>query len=97
VQRVAAVTRPSYWVGERRLFAALQPPHRIVVLTPEEMGLAKQKFGWFLHYTLELFLLDRAGHRAYGIWSYEPNYGGVIVLEEVAGGWQAEEVGFWIS
>lgn len=49
---------------------------------------------------IELFMVDRAGKRAFGIW-YEGRpkgpMGGQIRLEESGGVWKSERVGSWIS
>jgi hypothetical protein len=95
---VAVYPKFQFWEAERPLFASLlQSPNRFIVLSHEEMDQATDKFGWFLHYSLDLFMIDRAGRHAFGIWNYDPNYGGVIELEEVDGKWKAKEIAPWIS
>ncbi len=50
---------------------------------------------------IELFMIDRAGKKALGIWSVirppEGSHGGQIRLEESEGVWEADLVGYWIS
>jgi len=78
-----------FWVGDRQLFAGVRRRHRIVVLTPEEMALAQEKFGTFKAYRLDLFVLDRAGHRAYAAWSTGSS-GDTVRLWELDGTWWAK-------
>lgn len=49
---------------------------------------------------IELFMIDRAGKRAFGIWYEGPPagpMGGQFRLEESGGVWKSERIGSWIS
>jgi hypothetical protein len=86
-----------FLVADRGLFAALSPAHRVVVLTPEETAAAQKKFGPFFPQSLELFVLDRSGRRAYAIWSSGWQGGQTLLEERADGTWKATRTTGWIT
>lgn len=91
-----ASERTDFYTGDRALFAGLDPSRRLVVLTKEEARDAREKFGPFFPKSISVFLIDRAGRRAYVIWSAGWQ-GGEVALEEKDGEWTAYGTSFWIT
>ncbi len=88
--------KTDFFVGDRALFAALDPDRRLVVLTPDEAVETTKKFGPFYPKELKIFLIDRSGRRGYAVWSASWQ-GGEMSLEEKNGQWVAEEISSWIT
>ncbi len=87
----------NFWLGERQLFASMEPPHPwIVACTTAELEAEQAKDGDLQPYTLDLFVLDRTGHHGYAIWSTLWD-GGTVRLEGVDGFWRATDVSSWFS
>jgi hypothetical protein len=86
----------SFFVADRGLFAALSPARRVIVLSSEERDQARKRFGPFFPREIELFALDRAGHRAIVLWN-SGWQGETILLQEKRGVWTAKQIGGWIS
>jgi hypothetical protein len=80
--------RTEFWVGDRQLFTALHPRHRLVVLTPEELKLAEQKLGQLFARTITLFVLNHAGTQGFVIWT-TGNWGEAFYLALENGAWKA--------
>jgi hypothetical protein len=68
-----------------------------VVLTPEEVKAAQEKFGPFYPQKLELFFFDRSGRRAYVIWNASWQGGQTLLEEQPDGTWKATSMGSWIT
>jgi hypothetical protein len=81
----------EFWVGDRQLFTAIHPRHRLVVLTPEELKLAEQKLGPLFARTITLFVLNHAGTQGFAIWT-TGNWGEAVYLALEKGGWKAYPV-----
>lgn len=90
------VGRPVFVTGERPWFAGLSPPHRLVVLTAEELETWRRKVTVPFFFTIELLVLDRSGRRACAVWSGD-NLGGTVALELRGGEWQVEDLVSWMS
>ena len=86
-----------FLIADRGLLSALNPPGRLVVLTPEEAEAATQKFGPFYPQKLELFVFDRSGRRAYVVWSASWQGGQTLLQEEADGTWTAQARMNWIT
>jgi hypothetical protein len=90
-----------FLAADRQLFTALRPRERVVVLTPEEMAQAEEKLWAYRHHRLDLFMLDRAGHRAFVLWSWWAEWqnwmGGIVRLEEIDGRWRVKESQEWTT
>ena len=82
--------------GERPWFAGLSPPHRLIVLTAEELETWRRKVTAPFFFTIELLVLDRSGRRACAVWSGD-NLGGTVALELSGGEWQIEDLVSWMS
>ncbi len=78
----------EFWIADRQLFTAVHPRHRLVVLTPAELGLAEKKLGPLLARTITLFVLDHAGTEGFVIWT-TGNWGESFYLTLESGGWRA--------
>jgi hypothetical protein len=85
-----------FFIGERPLFAGLNPDRRVVILTRAEADAASKIFGLFFPTKIELFLLDHTGHRAFVIWSASWQ-GGTLSLKEENGQWTVHEISSWIT
>ena len=81
----------EFWVGDRQLFTALHPRHRMVVLTPEELKLAEQKLGQLFTRTITLFVLNHAGIQGFVIWT-AGNWGRAYYLALENGAWKAYSI-----
>ena len=90
-----------FLAADRQLFTALRPRQRVVVLTPEEMTQAEEKLWAYRHHRIDLFMLDRAGKRAFVLWTWwagwQPFQGGIVRLEEVDGHWRVKESQEWTT
>jgi hypothetical protein len=85
-----------FFVGERPLFAGLQPDRRVVVLTRAEADAVAERTGPFYPLELTLFLFDHSGRRGVVLWTARWQ-GGVLRLEQKGGGWTVEELSSWIT
>jgi hypothetical protein len=85
-----------FLVGDRPLFAALEPGQRTIVLTPGEALVMQNENGHLRATWLSLFMMDRTGRRALAVWSMIAE-GGTELLEEHAGVWKIENRWDWIS
>jgi hypothetical protein len=88
--------RTVFFVGDRALFAPLDPDRRVIVLTEDEAAAVSRRLGPFFPLRLDLFVLDRAGRRGLAIWSASWQ-GGTVDLEEKDGRWVATEISSWIT
>ncbi len=78
----------EFWVADRQLFTGIHSRSRLVVLTPEELGLAEQKLGPIFAHTIELFVLNHAGTQGFVIWT-TGNWGRAFYLALENGVWKA--------
>jgi hypothetical protein len=91
-----AAERTAFLVGDRALFASLDPDRRVIVLTEVESEAAmRRRLGALLPLRLDLFVLDRIGRRGYALWS-SSSEGGALDLKQESGRWVATERSTWI-
>ncbi|MBV8201008.1 MAG: hypothetical protein JOZ15_10345, partial [Acidobacteria bacterium] len=88
--------RTVFVTGERQWFAGLRPPYRLIVLTAEELETWQHKVTTPFFFGINLLVLDRSGRRACAVWVGNGR-GGTVALEQKAGAWQVEEIGYWVS
>jgi hypothetical protein len=79
--------RTVFVQGERPMFAGLQPAHRLIVLSPEEVEALERIDSDPCSLTIELVALERSGRRAFVAWSAS-NRDGMLLLERRDGAWQ---------
>lgn len=75
---------------------AATPGRRTIVLSPEDHGAAKAKFGPIFATRYDVLMTNRTGDLAFVIWSAEWR-GGEGIAEKIDGNWVFDWLSSWIS
>jgi hypothetical protein len=84
-----------YIEGQRADFAGFSSPQRLIVLTPDEVELARKRFGVFFPMRIDA-VLQRNGRHAFIQFS-EGWRGGAFSAEKIDGEWRLKVVSSWIT
>lgn len=89
--------RTLFLRADRRQLRSLQPDHRVVVLTSDELARYREKFGLTFASRIRLVTFDRESRRGFVIWSASWSWGSFRLEERDDGDWELVPISSWVT